>query len=67
MTTWNGLYKLPILISGKALTPFSIFELRYQKWSGDGPKNTKLLNIFGNLERGWSLVIGAFYFPYQIP
>ena len=31
----------------------NLFELKDQKWSGDGPLKKKVLNIFGNLKSGY--------------
>ena len=41
MTSWNGLHKLPNVISGKTPKPLSVFKLRRQIWLGYGPQNKK--------------------------
>ena len=41
MTSWNGLHKLPNVISGKIRDPLSVFELRCELWSCYGPQTKK--------------------------
>ena len=42
MTSWNGLHKLLIAISGKTPKPYSVFELRHQRWLGYEPQIKKI-------------------------